>query len=76
METGIFNYFTDETLSTPKGRATVLYAVTNRSGKSVAASGAMDKTLQNPGEFTFRTEDAKFYDVICLLYTSPSPRDS
>ena len=64
METGLFNYFTDETLSTPKGRATVLCAVPNRSGRSLAAGGGMAYVLDEPSEFTFRTEDGKFFDVI------------
>ena len=49
METGLFNYFTDETRAVPKGRATVLYAVPNRSGRSVAASGTMSYTVARKG---------------------------
>ena len=64
MESGVFNYFTDETRSVPKGRATVQCAVANRSGRSVASSGSMSYTLDEPAEFTIRTEDGKFFDVI------------
>ena len=76
METGMFNYFTDHTRSVPKGRATVLYAVPNRSGRETAPP----RTLRDGGneggtqELTFRTEDGKFFDVIVeTAYTGGKP---
>ena len=64
MVAGLFNYFTDETRAVPKGRATVLYAVANRSGRSVATGFTMTYHLDEPSEYSFRTEDGKFFDVI------------
>ena len=66
METGLFSYFSDETRSVPKGRATVLFAVPNNSSKSVTSGGGgvnLD-SLAEPSEFTFRTEEHKFFDVV------------
>ena len=62
MESGVFNFFTDETRSVPKGRATVQCAVANRSGRSVASSGSMSYTLDEPAEFV--CTGGKFFDVI------------
>ena len=57
MESGLFSYFTDESRSVPKGRATVLYAVPNNSTKSVTSGhgGVHTEQLAEPSEFTFRT---------------------
>ena len=54
LETGFFNYYSDETQQTPKGRTTVRYAVPKFSIKAGEVAC----------EFTFRSEENRFYDVI------------
>ena len=53
METGMFSYFTDATRAVPRGRATVLYAVPNHSGRShnsVSIGGRAEGPPSHAGE--------------------------
>jgi hypothetical protein len=63
METGIFSYFTDESLAVPKGRATVLYAVPNHSGREVAPQRT-DACKDGTQELSFRTDEGRFFDLV------------
>ena len=47
-----------------EGRATVLYAVGNNSGRLYSNGSAFLAGLEEPLEFTFRTEDGKFFDIV------------
>ena len=68
LESGVFTYYTDDSMSVPKGRTHVMYAIRRLAPKNrcegqklVEFEGEMVEARMY--EFTIRTEDSKFFDV-------------